>query len=743
MKKKSIKNKNVFADGGLNMIQNFKAGNKQAGLGQAIGLASGAMDLGASMYGNLQTDTYNAQRFNAGSLDSLQAQSGSYIPEPAHTENVAGNAMSGALKGAQAGMAFGPWGAGIGAVIGGAGEAITTLIGNNKEEQAALAAKTQSLANMNNNAQNISNQMAKNKQAQYFSEGGGIHINPSNKGKFTAWANAHNMGVQEAASHVMANKEDYSPTIVKRANFAKNAAGWHAQGGELAFLRDTEAGAPIGFGSAAMNANDIMLLADGGAIPGQSNGVNVFNNGGTHEQNPNMGIPQGIGANGQPNLVEEGEVKYKDYIYSNRLTPDKAQLLNAGFSAKHAGKTYGKIADALQKESKERPNDPISQRGLADTMVKLKEMQEETKAIKQAKEQAKMAQQMGQQFAKGGNLFYGEGNSQLDFMALNDAYNYQNRAMVNGSDAVLNKHAFQDVTGVPVDKQVQGGIQPISTNNNPEAFNTKFLQVINPINNREALAKAEGIDLQNSKQQGFNFDESWLRYAPIAASGLQTLTDTLGLSNKEDYSLANAIANQQVKGTRLTDRMEYKPMDTRYLQNQIAGQQAATQQNIMNTAGGNRAAAMAGLIGADYAATNQAGQMALKAQEYNQAQKNQALQFNRSTNQFNAEQDKWEQSVNQERAIQAAQMRQQIGEQATAVRSANRNAFLQNITGLGQEAMYRNMITSNPALYYTVDSNGKIIYKNIDKLAAALGTTQANAKQVVNNYHNANNTQTT
>ena len=63
---------------------------------------------------------------------------------------------------------------------------------------------------------------------------GGIHINPANKGKFTAWAKAHGMGVQEAASHVMANKEDYSPTIVKRANFAKNATKFkHEEGGDV------------------------------------------------------------------------------------------------------------------------------------------------------------------------------------------------------------------------------------------------------------------------------------------------------------------------------------------------------------------------------------------------------------------------------------------------------------------------------------------------------------------------------
>jgi hypothetical protein len=54
---------------------------------------------------------------------------------------------------------------------------------------------------------------------------GGIHIKPENKGKFTAWAKSHGMGVQEAASHVMANKDKYSSTIIKRANFARNIGG--------------------------------------------------------------------------------------------------------------------------------------------------------------------------------------------------------------------------------------------------------------------------------------------------------------------------------------------------------------------------------------------------------------------------------------------------------------------------------------------------------------------------------------
>jgi hypothetical protein len=64
-------------------------------------------------------------------------------------------------------------------------------------------------------------------------EQGGIHINPANKGKFTASAKRAGMGVQEFASQVLANKEDYSSTQVKRANFARNAAGWNKANGGL------------------------------------------------------------------------------------------------------------------------------------------------------------------------------------------------------------------------------------------------------------------------------------------------------------------------------------------------------------------------------------------------------------------------------------------------------------------------------------------------------------------------------
>ena len=58
-----------------------------------------------------------------------------------------------------------------------------------------------------------------------FALGGGIHIKKSHRGLFTKEAREHGMGVQEFASHVLANKGKYSPEVVKRANFAANFGG--------------------------------------------------------------------------------------------------------------------------------------------------------------------------------------------------------------------------------------------------------------------------------------------------------------------------------------------------------------------------------------------------------------------------------------------------------------------------------------------------------------------------------------
>lgn len=54
----------------------------------------------------------------------------------------------------------------------------------------------------------------------------GIHIKPENKGKFTATAKAAGKSVQQEASSVLADP-NASPTLKRRANFARNAAKWN------------------------------------------------------------------------------------------------------------------------------------------------------------------------------------------------------------------------------------------------------------------------------------------------------------------------------------------------------------------------------------------------------------------------------------------------------------------------------------------------------------------------------------
>ena len=76
-----------------------------------------------------------------------------------------------------------------------------------------------------------------------YASGGRIHIKPSKRGTFTAAAKKHGKSVQAFASQVLANKENYSPAMVKKANFARNAAKWHADGG---YLADYAAGGPLG-----------------------------------------------------------------------------------------------------------------------------------------------------------------------------------------------------------------------------------------------------------------------------------------------------------------------------------------------------------------------------------------------------------------------------------------------------------------------------------------------------------------
>lgn len=108
------------------------------------------------------------------------------------------------------------------------------------------------------------------------------------------------------------------------------------------------------------------------------------NEGGSHEENPNGGVQIGVDPEGNPNLLEEGEPVYKDYVYSDNIEAEEQFLVDNNLPKKYTGKLYSKIADDLFIEAEERPLDPISRNGLEALLGRLADAQE---GQKQAKEQ--------------------------------------------------------------------------------------------------------------------------------------------------------------------------------------------------------------------------------------------------------------------------------------------------------------------------------------------------------------------
>lgn len=113
--------------------------------------------------------------------------------------------------------------------------------------------------------------------------------------------------------------------------------------------------------------------------------------GGTHEQNPNGGVQMGVDSQGIPNLVEEGETVYDDYVFSDRLKPTAVELKKFNLPEKYAGKTFAEISDLLAEEAKTRPNDAISNNGLGVMLDRLIACQE---AHKQAQEERAMKREL-------------------------------------------------------------------------------------------------------------------------------------------------------------------------------------------------------------------------------------------------------------------------------------------------------------------------------------------------------------
>lgn len=122
-------------------------------------------------------------------------------------------------------------------------------------------------------------------------------------------------------------------------------------------------------------------------------GVNEFNAGGSHEENPYGGVPQGIAPDGAPNLVEQGEVKLSDiigmdnqYILSNRIIIDAEHAQQFGIPENVVGMTYAAAFKKLYQPLKERSGSTEVKNEIAHLANAFMQAQDTVKAEQEAQQ---------------------------------------------------------------------------------------------------------------------------------------------------------------------------------------------------------------------------------------------------------------------------------------------------------------------------------------------------------------------
>lgn len=385
-----------------------------------------------------------------------------------------------------------------------------------------------------------------------------------------------------------------------------------------------------------------------------SNGLTFINEGGTHEQNPFDGVMVGVDQEGTPNLVEEGEIIYNDYVFSNRLKPTKKQLANGGFTDKYNDWTFAKIVEDLQKESSERPNDIISKAGLDDMMSRIMTMQEEIRMKKESK---------------------------------NNTYKYGGPKgnILKGTGKLPN---FVDV----VEEEV-----------GPEESDSLIESFWGAAKTPEQRLSVMELDPTNAYQKPKQSDklpwQSGLRYASPLMHGI-TLLNNL---KKPDYSNADKIesAAREIPGgsfTPIGDYLDLQEIDKNVLVNPILANAAANRRAIQNQ-GLNAGQAIAGLVANNYNTNNAIGNALIQGIQANNQIKSTEAQFNRGTNQANAQIGLQALAMDQQRAqnilnatAQAGQLRDQLDSARSQAISSSLTGIADDLGSIGREFMDRDLM---------------------------------------------------
>lgn len=502
--------------------------------------------------------------------------------------------------------------------------------------------------------------------------------------------------------------------------------------------------------------------AEGGSL--FTNGVTIVGNGGTHEQSPLEGVPMGVDNQGIPNRVEEGEVIWNDYVFSNRLRVPKAVRKKY----KLRGVTFADAAKQVQKESEERPNDPIAKDTMNAIMSELMQEQEMIRA-KRNKNRYAYGGRLANKFADAGpidtidtpysvytlnptddfdynNWFTVDKNNLGKITKYSDAYkNFyftadQARAYAanNPNDESLKSYLakgnkLEDLTDEDVQKgsldgmhgwlhkaRAKAAASEKVTDESQLPTKEEVLKTIKSIlpsedepllNRNNTKIKSIPVELEEEHieeeplPKGIKpMKDNWMRYAPLFGAGISVLNDWFG-GNEPDYSNANMYqraiegSNREVRTRPIGNYLAYNPFDTELPLIQSAANAAASRRAIANNAGGNRAAAMAGILASDYNTGLSIGELARNAREYNLAQREKVEAFNRGTNQYNSEMGTKVDMFNAENASRIpglyanlASMRQGIYDRNRAEKSANLTNFLQGIGDLGREKTDRDML---------------------------------------------------
>lgn len=270
-----------------------------------------------------------------------------------------------------------------------------------------------------------------------------------------------------------------------------------------------------------------------------------FETGGSHEENPLGGIPQGIAPDGQPNLVEQGETKWdeEDYIFSKRLTINKRLAKEYNLPDDFIGKTFAYATEKFNEKFKEHENDAISLATQKAIFSRTREAQEALRAdieMKRLAEQMKnltpeeqqtLLTQMEQQPMETQQMQYPNGASGMQQMQpmqemptmLQDPYG-QGQAMIGALGGQFNGgHKFsgldvltqyiKDQYPVETEDQISAILNKIKAN--PEQYVDSWNAYLINTNNQENLQYLTLLDNLNNlstadiKQDTKNTETVW------------------------------------------------------------------------------------------------------------------------------------------------------------------------------------------------------------------------------------------